>query len=145
MAPDPLQIQGSSPKTANTTTYTSTYTWKMSRKLQLPLGVKRGLASSFYQLKIGHGYIKTYLYRLKHTASNNCQCGQKETVEHLLLGCKRLKLARKRLCDSLETRALTLPLLLHTKIGIEQLLVFLGDTKICTRTWHLQRAIEEAP
>jgi ribonuclease HI len=128
-------------KTAKSSTYTSTFfPWKISRKLQLPLGVKRGLASSFYQLKLGHGYIKTYLYRLKHTTNNKCQCGQKETVDHLLLGCKKLKAARKQLSDKLGTRVLTLPLLLHTKIGIEQLLVFLADTNICTRKWHLQRA-----
>ncbi len=119
-------------KTANLSTYSRTFfPWKISRKLQLPLGVKRGIASSFYQLKLGHGYIKAYLNRLKHTADDKCQCGQKETAEHLLLGCKKLKDARRKLCDKLGTRVLTLPLLLHTKIGIENILVFLTDTSIC--------------
>jgi hypothetical protein len=63
-------------------------------------------------------------------------------AEHLLLGCKRLKTARKRLIDSLGTRALTLPLLLHTTIGIEHLLVFLADTNICTRKWYIERTTE---
>ncbi len=69
--------------------------------------------------------------------NDKCQYGQKETVDHLLLGCKKLKAARKQLSDKLGTRVLTLPLLLHTKIGIEQLLVFLADTNICIRKWHL--------
>jgi ribonuclease HI len=126
-------------KTANLSTYSRNFPWKISRKLQLPLGVKRAIASSFYQLKLGHGYIKTYLNRFKHTTDDKCQCGQRETVDHLLLSCKKLKLARKQLYEKLGTRSLTLPLLLHTKTGIENTLVFLADTRICTRGWHLQR------
>jgi ribonuclease HI len=130
-------------KTTNTATYSRTFfPWKLSRKLQLPLGVKRKLASPFYQLKLGHGYFKAYLHRLNHTADNKCQCGQKETPEHLLLGCIKLREARRQIAKRLGTRELTLPLLLHTKIGIKYLLGFLADTNICTRKWHLQRTTE---
>ena len=40
-------------------------------------------------------------------------------------------------------RTLTLRVLLHTEIGIETTLVFLKETSICTRKWHLNRAYEE--
>jgi ribonuclease HI len=123
--------------------YTSIYTWKISKKISLPLGIKRELASSFFQLKLGHGYIKSYLYRLKLVANNKCKCGRIETTKHLLLDCSlfigQRKALLKRVRDKIEVRALTLPLLLHTKAGIESILVFLKETSICTRKWHLER------
>jgi ribonuclease HI len=127
--------------------YTNTYTWKISKKICLPLGIKRELASSFFQLKLGHGYIKSYLYRLKLVSNNKCKCGQKETAKHLFLNCSlyigQRKALLKRIKEKLAVRVLTLPLLLHTKIGIENTLVFLKETSICTRIWHLQRVEEE--
>ena len=123
--------------------YTTKFEWKISPKLQIPRTTKRELASSFYQLKLGHGYIKSYLYRLNHTSNNKCSCGQKEIPEHLLLSCKKLELRRKELLKELKVKKVTLSLLLHTKIGIEKTLVFLKDTRIATRKWHLERLEEE--
>lgn len=129
--------------------YTSTYTWKISKKISLPLGIKRELASSFFQLKLGHGYIKSYLYRLKLVANNKCKCGRIETTKHLLLDCSlfigQRKALLKRVRDKIEVRVLTLPLLLHTKAGIESTLVFLKETSICTRKWHLERGDIDGP
>jgi hypothetical protein len=130
-----------SPNINNPSAYINKYPWKIGRKLQIPIGTKRELASSFYQLKLGHGYIKSYLFKLGHTSSNKCDCGQIETPEHLILSCKKLNEARKELKSNIGARALTLPLLMHTKLGISHLLVFLQNTKICTRKWHLERAI----
>jgi hypothetical protein len=85
--------------TTNTTSYKKHFSWKLSSKLQLPTGTRRELASAFYQLKLGHGYLKSYLFRLGHSESNWCQCGQKETSEHLLLSCPILSVARTKLQD----------------------------------------------
>jgi hypothetical protein len=39
-------------------------------------------------LKLGHGYLKTYLKRrIGKADSNRCRCGISETAEHLLLSC----------------------------------------------------------
>src|SRR2546421_12167461 len=46
----------------NPATYMKKYPWKLSSKIQLPPGTKRELASSLYQLKLGHGYFRSYLY-----------------------------------------------------------------------------------
>lgn len=127
--------------------YTNTYTWNISKKISLPLGIKRELASSFFQLKLGHGYIKSYLYRLKLIANNKCKCGRIETTRHLLLECPLYKEQRRalsrRVKEEVAVRVLTLPLLLHTKIGIQSTLVFLKETSIGTRGWHLQRVEED--
>jgi ribonuclease HI len=127
----------------NPATYKKLFPWRLSNKIQLPPGTKRELASSFYQLKIGHGYIKSYLHRLGHSDSDLCRCGKRETPEHLLLSCRLLRKERTRLRDSLQGSRLTQQLLLHTKPGIEKTLVFLKETRIATRRWHLERREEE--
>ena len=48
-----------------------------------------------------------------------------------------------RLRDELQGAKLSLPLLLHTKLGIEKTLVFLKETSICTRRRDIQRRLEE--
>jgi len=126
----------------NPAAYTKKYPWKLASKIQIPPGTKRELASSLYQLKLGHGYFKSYLYRLSHSDSDTCSCGKRETPEHLLLSCSELHTARKQLMVDLKSTRLSLPLLLHTKIGIKKTLVFLKAIGIATRKWHLERSRE---
>ena len=128
----------------NPAAYKAQFPWKLGSKIPLPPGTKRRLASAFYQLKLGHGYLKSYLYRLGHSESDLCQCGRRETAEHLLLSCKTLAAARSRLRDGLQGTRLSLKILLHTKTGIEKTLIFLKETGIVTRKWHLERKQEEA-
>jgi hypothetical protein len=58
----------------NSTTYRRQFSWQLRSKIQLPPGTKRELASSFFQLKLGHGYIRSYLYKLGHSVSDLCRC-----------------------------------------------------------------------
>ena len=127
----------------STTSYSRLYPWKVASKIQLPYGTKRHLASAFYHLKFGHGYIKSYLYRIGRTGSDRCSCGGKETVEHLLLSCKDLRDQRQELVQALKGNKLSLQLLLHTKIGIEETLNFIKNTGLATRKWHLERVERE--
>ena len=39
--------------------------WKPRFKLRIPPLVKRSTASAFYQMKLGHGYFKSYFNRFK--------------------------------------------------------------------------------
>jgi len=117
--------------------YFNTYQWKLSNKIAIPRGTKRETASSFFQLKLGHGYLKSYLYRLNIATSNKCVCGKIETTTHLLLHCPVYKEERKallkRVKEGVKVRELTLPLLLYTKVRISNLLVFLKETSIVIR------------
>ena len=125
------------------TGYSRNYKWKLQSRIPIPIGTKRELSSSLFQLKLGHGYLKLYLHRLGYSTSNKCKCGQRETPEHLLLSCKELKEARDKLRKELGGIRLKLPLLLYTKLGIEKTLGFLKETRIATRSWHLERRREE--
>src|SRR6202044_309139 len=90
-----------------------------SRKSNFPRAQKRQVASAFYQLKLGHGFLKSYLQRIGRSDNDMCRCGKRETAEHLLLSCKDLAAARSRLRDGMKVTRLNLNLLLHTKTGIE--------------------------
>jgi ribonuclease HI len=127
----------------NPIAYKKLFSWKINSKIQLPPGTKRQVASAFYQLKLGHGFLKSYLNRIGRSDNDRCRCGKKETAEHLLLSCKDLAAARSRLRDRLQITRLNLKLLLHTKTGIEKTLGFLKETGIATRSWHLQRKEQE--
>jgi hypothetical protein len=50
--------------------------------------------------------------------------------------------ARAKLRDEMKGARLSLPLLMHTKIGIEKTINFLKNTRLCSRRWHLERSQE---
>ena len=127
----------------NPNTYAAKYSWKIRKRLSVPMGTQRETASAFYQLKIGHGYNKAYLFRIGKADSPLCSCGAKQTPEHLLLSCKWLRADRKILRDELRKAQLTLSLLLHTKQGIAATLAFLSRTRVGTRKWYLGQVEDE--
>ena len=112
----------------------------------MPQGTKRELASLFYQLKLGHGYLKSYLYRIGRSESDLCRYSKRETTEYLLLSCKQIDVVqvRAKLRDETQGLRLSLKLLMYTKIGIGKTLSFLKETRLYTRKWHLERGQEEA-
>lgn len=121
------------------TTYSKLFPWKIGSKIKLPEGTKRNTASAFFQLKLGHGYIKSYLQRFK-LSNNKCICNNIETAAHFLIGCPIYRKERKEIFKNLPISQTNLQFLLHTKIGIELATKFINTTKIATRTWHLTRA-----
>ena len=120
----------------NSGTYSARFHLKTPKTLPLPPSTPRKLSSAFFQLKLGHGYLKSYLFRLGKADSPFCSCGARQTVEHLLLSCKWLKEERKVLSQDLNSKPLTLPLLLHTSLGIKATLAFISRTQVGTRKWH---------
>ena len=75
----------------NEATYASKYNRKVRKRFGVPPGTRREIASAFYQLKIGHGYLKDHLYRITKSDSPLCSCDARQTSEHVLLSCKWLK------------------------------------------------------
>ena len=98
-------------------------------------------------MKIGYRYLKSYLYRLNLVSNNKCKYSLKETILYLLLYCKNYILEYKtlfiRIREKIELRNITLSILFQTKIEISKILVFLKETSICTRNWHLEREVVE--
>lgn len=102
----------------NSHSYRKIFPWNISCKLRITPGTPREIASAFYQLKIGHGYIKSYLHKLGHAPNDRCRRGAKETAEHLLLSCPETGLARKNIRDTLQLKTpLSQRILMHTTKG----------------------------
>ena len=104
--------------------------------------------STFTQIKLGHGYFKSYLKRLPAYDTNLCNvCKVKQTLKHILLSCKIYKAEQKALrnavlqsnqkSESEQGLELSLKRLLCTGEGIKNTLAFLDQTKIATRKWIL--------
>jgi len=67
--------------------------WKSSIKI-----VKKQIFSSFFQLKIGHGYFKSYLNKASNSYPNVCFIYNiKENLKNLLLYCKRYSSIKNKL------------------------------------------------
>ena len=125
--------------TSKTSVYNRTFGWRL--RPAITTNSKRAISSAFYQLKLGHGYFNSYLYKLGHIPRNTCPCGPKQTPTHLLLDCKisNIKEARAKVKKTLNTNNLTLSLLLGTTKGIEATIKFLEETKVATRSWYLSQ------
>ena len=123
----------------NTATYSNQFQAKIQKKIIIPRETKRKIASAFYQLKIGHGYFKSYLNRIGKSESSACTCNGyvKQTPKHLLLHCRNYKSERRKMIDEMGASQPTMATLLHTKKGISLTLKFIEETRIGTRDWLL--------
>lgn len=129
-------------KLARESSYLKTFSWKIRKKLNLP-PTEREIASAFYQLKVGHGYFKSYLYRFSYAETDLCTCGTaKQTPRHLILGCSLYKAPRLKIKERLETLRPSLNSVLNTREGILAMLEYLKETRIATRKWRLNELSE---
>ena len=108
--------------------------WKSSDKI-----VKKQIFSSFFQLKIGHGYFKSYLNRASDSYPNVCFIYNiKENPEHLLLHCKRYSSIRNKLKKKKQLNQLSLKILFSLKQEQDFLLKYIEQTGIAIKKNLLQ-------
>ena len=120
--------------------FESSSRWKAYKKT-----VKKKIWSAFMQLKLEHGYFKSYLIRLPDYSTDRCfVCGTREDSEHLILHCKATQAVREKLRQEFDIKEFSLKNLFSTKIGQEFLFKFLEKTQISTRNWLQQQASLEA-
>ena len=97
--------------------------------------------ATFVQMKIGHSYFKSYLYRLPKYGDKKCRgfYTKDQTPEHLLTACQFFKEEQKAVKDQLKKAnlPLTAKSLFSTNEGIKATLAFLKETKVATRKWLL--------
>ena len=93
--------------------------------------------SSYIQLKLGHGYFKSYLKRLPDYNSDRCDCNRSsiQSPAHLLLSCENYIEAYSRIKEKLTASQLSLKILLTKREGIEAVFSFLKETEIARRNW----------
>ncbi|MCO8751554.1 hypothetical protein KLO70_19365, partial [Clostridioides difficile] len=95
---------------------------------------KKKLFATIMQLKLGHGYFKSYLTRFRDDLNDLCSnCQLYENPEHLLLLCTKYTELRLRLREKFELEQLNLKLLFNTKAGNKFLIEYLKESNIATR------------
>ena len=110
-------------------------------------------AARYYQLKVGHGAVGTFLARIGATETPKCWwCGAREqTVVHLYTECRRWRNERRKLIRELKKRKIDwqarpdkkwVASLLANEQAIEALLKFLRNTEIGSREGAAQRELE---
>src|SRR6266511_977097 len=90
---------------------------------------------SYIQLKIGHGFFKSYLKRLPNYESAECFY-HKNTIQnptHLILECSEYRADRVEAFEELDNNQKSIEYLFNTKIGREKLFKFLEKTKIASK------------
>ncbi|KAK9295486.1 hypothetical protein QLX08_010213 [Tetragonisca angustula] len=78
----------------------------MSKSMQL---VNTGISHNAAQILTGHGRIKSTLHRLKLSESDQCRCGQLDTVEHIVYHCKGDEAERKGLQEKIRGECVAWP------------------------------------
>jgi ribonuclease HI len=103
----------------------------------------RQFNSTVTQLRTGHGYFRSYLYKIPTNSvdSPHCPCryGGPQSPEHLLLRCPLYQRERQRMRKEIgvvHPRYLW-KYLLYTDKAMKPLKHFLNDTHIATRRWYL--------
>jgi len=108
--------------------------WKQSVKI-----VKKQIFSSYFQLKSGHGYFKSYINRAPDSSPDICFiCNTKENPEHLVLNCKRYSSIRNKIKIEKQLNQLSLKILFSSKQGENFLFEYIKQTEIATRKSLLQ-------
>lgn len=111
------------------------------------------LASRYFQLKLEHAAIGTYLYQIHAREDTTCQgCGSpRETIHHLLFECRKWRRQRNKLYRDLEMDGVMKPTateeypqgrLLREPRATRALLQFLANTSVALPRTHLQRTAE---
>jgi hypothetical protein len=106
-----------------------------------PLRLPKQTWSTIVQLKLAHGYFRSYLVRLPDYDDDSCPyCHRyvKQTPHHLLFQCPSQSEIRQKTISQLDKGDQNLYNLFLTKQGQEQLIQFLKDSKVATRKWILR-------
>ena len=116
---------------------------------------KKAYAARFYQLKVGHGAIGTFLKRIGVAKPAECWwCGDAEqSVMHVYTKCRKWRTERRVLKKSLKEVGIQwqrrpekkwLAELLANRYAVGPLLEFLKETEVDSREGGIEKAVEEA-
>ncbi|KAH7559026.1 hypothetical protein BM1_03963 [Bipolaris maydis] len=127
--------------TLNPTTYAARYKWKTRKQIATP-PTSREASSAFYQLKLGHCYLRDFLFKRGKVDSKVCPCNYRATQDpaHILLSCTLYKEARKKMQETTKD-PLSLAFLLDTTVGVQATIAFIKETRAATQACNNYKAL----
>ena len=63
-------------------------------------GLKRAVAATVFQLRTGKIGLRDYLWQIRMTDSPLCDCGERQTIRHVLLACPKFMALREEVWAS---------------------------------------------
>ena len=95
---------------------------------------KKLVFATIMQLKLKHGYFRSYLNRLPNYDSAKCTgtCNEKQTPEHLVLHCKHYARDIENMKQKIG-QPVNFQMLMTRKIGLKNLIKYLTITKLATK------------
>ncbi|EUC39551.1 hypothetical protein COCMIDRAFT_111257, partial [Bipolaris oryzae ATCC 44560] len=93
--------------------------------------------SAFFQLKLGHCYLRDFLFKRGKVDSKVCPCNYRAAQDptHILLSCTLFQEDRAKMQEA-SRDPLSLAFLLHTNTGIQATISFIKETKATTQAWY---------
>ena len=82
----------------------------------------RVIETALARLRVGHAGTAQHLFRFGMSPSPLCDCGEIDTISHLLLECQRYHEERSHLIDSIKDEKINLPMSLKMLLGGENTL-----------------------
>lgn len=115
-------------------TYQNLNTFPAWKSINSSIKTSRVVWSSYIQLKMGHGFFLSYLFRLPAYDSNKCDCDDLsvQSPAHILLDCEYYDDFRENWRQKIDV---TMSDLLCTKRGVHLILDFLSKTEIVRWSW----------
>jgi hypothetical protein len=77
------------------------------------------ISTVIYNLRSGYAKLNDYCHKLSITESENCQCGERETVEHYILHCDQYEEAREKLIHDMFLLSASMHLSLEVLLTVE--------------------------
>jgi hypothetical protein len=115
----------------------------------IKLYIDRRTWTAYIQLKLGHGYFRSYLSRLPQYETNKCirSCIGIQSLSHLFFSCYHYREEQKELKKQLKELFPEKEIIILTEIYTEKsrqiIYDYLKKTKITTRDWLLGLKKEE--
>lgn len=104
--------------------YANKFRCSIRKRFVIPNGIRRELASKFYQLKMDHEYMKAFPARMKRSESYRYGGEAVQSTKDLLLSCKWFRIERRILKQEAEQDDFTLLFLLHPKRALQLCFTF---------------------
>jgi ribonuclease HI len=86
----------------------------------------RNRANLLAQLRTGHCWLKSYRMKIGYIDDDKCECGEPETVEHVLMECPLLQPLRSKLHEKIGDKSKNLSLMLGGRPPTQSPLPVLG-------------------
>jgi hypothetical protein len=91
--------------------------------------LSRRCSTILIQLRTGRSTLRAEAFKMRLSNNSNCECGARETRQHLFLSCPRYAEQRQQLLQSIKAKAIDINALLTDPATLKPTLLFIHETE----------------